>query len=74
LGSDIAVGVADNDMFSAPWVAPGPAVDGVSPPPPHAASVIAAATTRELRKALANLAGIPVVTSIFIIFLPEPHC
>jgi hypothetical protein len=66
----MAVGVAESEVFSCPWVAPG-AVEEVSPPP-QPASETAANTTRELHKALATLALIPEVTSVFIVFLPEP--
>ena len=38
----------------------------------NAVSEIAANTTREPHKALANLALIPEVTSMFIVFLPVP--
>jgi len=70
-GSDMAVGVAESEVFSWPWVAPGADVDAESPPP-QPASENAANTTRELHKALATLALIPEVTSVFIVFLPEP--
>jgi hypothetical protein len=69
-GSDMAVGVAESEVFSWPWVAPG--ADEVDSPPPQPASETAANTTRELHKALATLALIPEVTSVFIVFLPEP--
>jgi hypothetical protein len=67
---DIAVGTAEMEFVSDP-LAPA-AADEESPPPPHAVSEIAANTTRELHKALATLALIPEVTSMFIVFLPEP--
>jgi len=67
---DIAVGTAEIDVVKVP-LAPG-AVEESPPPPPHAVSETAASTTRELHKALANLALIPEVTSMFIVFLPEP--
>ena len=69
-GSDMAVGVAESEVFSWPWVAPG--AEDEDSPPPQPASENAANTTRELHKALATLALIPEVTSVFIVFLPEP--
>jgi hypothetical protein len=74
VAGDMAVGVAEIAVVGAPD-APGapPAADvEASPPPPHAVSEIAASTTREPHKALANLALIPEVTSMFIVFLPVP--
>jgi hypothetical protein len=67
---DIAVGTAEIEVVRVPLLAPGAA--GESPPPPHAVSETAASTMRELHKALATLALIPEVTSMFIVFLPEP--
>jgi len=69
-GSDMAVGVAESEVFSWPWVAPG--AEDEESPPPQPASETAANTTRELHKALATLALIPEVTSVFIVFLPVP--
>jgi hypothetical protein len=71
VAGDIAVGVAEIAVVGAPE-APGAEVVDASPPPPHAVSEIAATAKREPHKALANLALIPEVTSMFIVFLPVP--
>jgi hypothetical protein len=74
VAGDIAVGVAEIAVVGAPDAPGAPLAADVeaSPPPPHAVSEIAATTTREPHKALANLALIPEVTSMFIVFLPVP--
>jgi hypothetical protein len=71
VAGDIAVGVAEIAVVGTPD-APGAELVDASPPPPHAVSETAASTTREPHKALANLALIPEVTSVFIVFLPVP--
>ncbi|HQR55479.1 MAG TPA: hypothetical protein PLW72_05780 [Burkholderiaceae bacterium] len=75
VAGDIAVGVAEIAVVGAPDAPGAPLAPGVAaspPPPPHAVSEIAANTTREPHKALATLALIPEVTSMFIVFLPVP--
>jgi hypothetical protein len=72
VAGDIAVGVAEIAVVGAPEAPGAEVVDASPPPPPHAVSEIAATTTREPHKALANLALIPEVTSMFIVFLPVP--
>jgi len=74
VAGDMAVGVAEIAVVGTPDAPGAPPAAGVeaSPPPPHAVSEIAASTTREPHKALANLALIPEVTSMFIVFLPVP--
>jgi hypothetical protein len=72
VAGDIAVGVAEIAVVGTPEAPGAELVDASPPPPPHAVNETAASTTREPHKALANLALIPEVTSVFIVFLPVP--